>query len=162
MRLTKFHIWKWCLLFLTCMKLVVHVLACVHATAHIKWKRLQVSRKERLYHRWNHWQEEYTTFHSEFKSRPCGTWCTIPPESNTEIVCVKLYLGWECFWELGSWIKEWLDRLKKMETINRNRFFRSFNFEYNVKYKLHHLPDASESSYGLSKLCISHSQASYK
>ena len=33
---------KWGVPFFTCIKLVVRVLACVHAIAHIKWKRLSM------------------------------------------------------------------------------------------------------------------------
>ena len=39
---------KWCVLFLTCIKLVVCVLACVHAVTCIKWRRLRKRQKERL------------------------------------------------------------------------------------------------------------------
>ena len=31
---------KWYMLFFTCIKIVVHVLACAHPIAHIKWRRL--------------------------------------------------------------------------------------------------------------------------
>ena len=36
----KYDIQKWCVLFLTYIKLVVHVLACTQAITHIKWRRL--------------------------------------------------------------------------------------------------------------------------
>ena len=32
---------KWCMLFFTCIKLVVCVLVCAHAITHIKWRRLR-------------------------------------------------------------------------------------------------------------------------
>ena len=38
----KCHKPKWCVLFFTLIKLVACVLACVHAIAHIKWRRLRM------------------------------------------------------------------------------------------------------------------------
>ena len=59
----KCHKQKWCVLFFTCIKLVVRVLACAHAIAHIKWRRLcHMWRHQFLdtwgYGSWNHREKE--------------------------------------------------------------------------------------------------------
>ena len=38
----------WGMLFFTCIKLVARVLACAHAIAHIKWKRLKLYKYNKI------------------------------------------------------------------------------------------------------------------
>ena len=59
----KCHKQKCCVLFFTCIKLVVCVLACAHAIGHIKWRRLCHMWRHQFPDTWgngswNHWEKE--------------------------------------------------------------------------------------------------------